>query len=264
MTSTSTLQRYHTAKSFAYHTLKPTNSHPQETKVLAEVENFITTLEASPAFETDLAALEADLPASIVQEAESNPDALIDDLVQNPTELPALVSAVPTSVLDPLETFLAKPIKAIGDVESYLEALAAEPEVSSVLSVLMTAVPTSVQDAFETKPAEFLQNLVTATALPLWVTDIPAPLQSDIGSVVNKGLSIIDADFEGTAVPTFASSGFLPSGVATPTATGSVSGSNGTNPASSPIPFVGAAAPMKTVAIGAVALFAGFGVLLAL
>ncbi|KAK4696916.1 hypothetical protein P7C71_g1067, partial [Lecanoromycetidae sp. Uapishka_2] len=170
----------------------------EETKVIDEVSDYLTTLESSPAFQTDVADLVADLPSSVVQEAENNPDAFIEQLIDSPT-LPAYVSAIPTSITESLETFVAEPIKAVEDVESYLSTLVQEPEVSSAVSVLMTAVPTSVQEAFGSNPVAFVENLITATALPSWIADIPAPLQSDIGSVVNKGLSIVAADFEGNA-----------------------------------------------------------------
>ena len=201
----------------------------------------------------------------MVEEAEQNPDELIDQIGAN-GELPAWVSAVPTPVVESLETLVAKPIKAVDDVEGYLEKLVEEPEIASAISVLMTAVPTSVQQAFESNPAGFLENIVTATALPSWVTDIPAPLQSDIGSIVNEALSIIDEDLEGGgASVTGASSGFKPSaGFAKATGTGGVVGYNGTNggPNGSPIAFTGAAAPMKTAAAGVVALIVGAGIVM--
>jgi hypothetical protein len=193
----------------------------------------------------------------------SNPEILLEELAAHPSDLPALVSAIPTGVIDSLETLAAKPIKAVKDVETYIESLIEEPGVSSVLSVLMTAVPTSVQNAFESGPVKFVENLITATALPPWVTDIPAPLQSDIGSVVNKGLSIVAADLEATGAPIPASSGFFPTVVVKPTGTGT-GVSTVTKPTGSPIAFVGAAAPVGTVAIGAAALVAAVGFLLVL
>lgn len=198
----------------------------------------------------------------MVQEAEQDPEELIDQIGAG-SEVPAWVSAVPTPVLESLESLVAKPIKAVGDVEGYLEQLVEEPEIDSAISVLMTAVPTSVQDAFETNPAGFLENIITATALPSWISDIPAPLQSDIGSIVNEALSIIDKDLEGGANATGASSGFMPSsGYAKATGTGGVMGYNGTNggPGVSPIAYTGAAAPMKTAAAGMAALMVGAGV----
>ena len=203
----------------------------------------------------------------MVQEAEQDPEELIDQIGAG-SEVPAWVSAVPTPVLESLESLVAKPIKAVGDVEGYIEKLLEEPEVESAISVLMTAVPTSVQDVFESNPAGFLENIITATSLPSWVTDIPAPLQSDIGSIVNEALSIIDKDLEGGAnatgaTATGASSGLMPSsGYAKFTSAGGVMGYNGTNggPGVSPIAYTGAAAPMKTAATGMAALMVGAGV----
>lgn len=197
----------------------------------------------------------------MVQEAEQDPEALIDQIDAS-GEVPAWVSAVPTPVIESLETLVAKPLKAVGDVEGYLEQLVEEPDVASAISVLMTAVPTSVQNAFESYPAGFLENIVTATALPTWVTDIPAPLQSDLGSIVNEALSIIDQDLEGGASATGASTGFQPSSAyAQATGTGGVVGYNGTNGGAtgSPIAFTGAAAPMQTAAVGMAALMIGAG-----
>ena len=198
----------------------------------------------------------------MVQEAEQDPEELIDQIGAS-GKVPAWVSAIPTPIVDSLETLVAKPIKAVDDVEAYVEQLVEEPEIASAISVLMTAVPTSVQQAFESNPAGFLENIITATALPTWVTDIPAPLQSDIGSIVNEALSIIGNDLEGGASATGPSSGFLPSsGFAKATGTGGVLGYNGTNGGSngSPIAFIGAAAPMKTAAAGMAALMVGAGV----
>ncbi|KAF6225622.1 hypothetical protein HO133_009622 [Letharia lupina] len=233
----------------------------EETKVIGELEGFVTTLEANPTFQADVAALMTALPSSVVQEAEQDPEALIDQIGSS-SEVPAWVSAIPTPVVESLETLIAKPIKAVVDVEGYIEQLVEEPEVASAVSVLMTAVPTSVQQAFESNPAGFLENIVTATALPSWVTDIPAPLQSDLGSIVNEALSIIDKDLEGGANATGTAGGFMPSsGYAKATGTGGVFGYNGTNggPSGSPIAYTGAAAPMKTAAAGMAALMVGAG-----
>lgn len=197
----------------------------------------------------------------MIQEAEQDPAALIDQIAVS-GKVPAWVSAVPTPVVGSLESLVAEPIKAVDDVEVYLQQLVEEPEVSSAISVLMTAVPTSVQQVFESNPAGFLENIVTATALPSWVTDIPAPLQSEIGSIVNEALSIIDKDLEGGANATGVSRGLMPSsGYATATGKGGVLGYNGTNsnPSGSPITYMGAAAPVKTAAAGMAALMVGAG-----
>ena len=223
----------------------------------------MTALEANPTFQADLAVLTSVLPSSVIQEGEQDPEALVEQIFAS-SELPAWVSAIPTPVIESLESLIAKPINAVDDVENYVEQLVEDPEVASAVSVLMTAVPTSVQDAFESNPASFLENIITATALPTWVTDIPAPLQSDIGSIVNEALSIIDQDLEGGANATDAPSGFTPSGYAAATSTGGAVGYNGTNggATASPAAFTGAAAPVKTVAAGMAALMAGVGFIL--
>ena len=99
----------------------------------------------------------------------------------------------------------------MSDVEGYLAQIVEQPEFASAISVPMTAVPTSVQQAFESNPAGFLENIVTATPLPLRVTDIPAPLQSEVGSIVNEALSIIDIDLQSNISTTRVSIGFMPS-----------------------------------------------------
>lgn len=246
---------------FQFRPLLSLTSTPQETKVFDEVEGFVTILEANPTFRAGIAALITALPSSVVQEAEQDPEALIGQIGAN-GKLPAWVSAIPTPVIESLETLVAKPIKAVGDVESYLAQIVEEPEFASAVSVLMTAVPTSVQQAFESNPAGFLENSVTATPLPPWVTGIPAPLQSDIGSIVNEALSIIDNDLQRNISTTRASIGITPSsGYVTATApgTGGVVGYNGTNggPTGTPTAYLGAGAPMRAAAAGTMALMVG-------
>lgn len=237
----------------------------------------MTTLESNSAFQSDLAVLSQVLPASIIQEAGNDPDALLDSLAAASTT-PAWVSAIPTSVIDSLGSLDADSLDAAADVDQYLASLIEEPEASSVISVLMTNVPTSVQNAFESDPIAFLEPLITASVLPTWASNIPAPIQSDLGSVINEALSIIDSDLNAaaptaTAPPSafstggyyplggyYPSSGFYPTVVIVqPTGTGSVVGFNG-QATGSPIAFVGAAAPMKTAAAGAAALLVGAGI----
>ena len=75
----------------------------------------------------------------MVDEAETDPEALIDQIAAS-SDVPAWVSAIPTPVVDSLETLVAKPIKAVDDVEDYLEQLVEEPEVASAMSVLMVRI----------------------------------------------------------------------------------------------------------------------------
>ena len=240
------------------------------TKVVSDVANYITTLESSPAFKSDVAAVLAAAPASVLQEASSDPEALLDDLANSSEDdLPAWVSAIPTSVLGSLETLAAKPLDAVSDVEDYAYEVADEPEVSTALEVLATAVPTSVQAALESDPVAFIEAVATATTLPTWVSAIPAPVQSEIGKVANGALSIVASDLEGTAAPSLptAASQYL-HGAAYATGTGgltSVTVANGTKPTGavpSPSAFPGAAVSAKSVGIGMVAVMAGAGLLL--
>ena len=210
------------------------------------------------------------LPASIIQEAENDPNALLDSLAAAST-IPAWASAIPTPVIDSLGTLIAEPIDAASDVVDYLESVGDEPEASSVIEVLMTAIPTSAQNAMASDPVSFLENFITASPLPSWASDIPAPVQSDLGSVINEVVSIVDSDFEEGPAPTAtvpyyppgdypSSSGFYPTVVIQkPTGTGSGVGVNG-KPSGSPIAFQGAAAPMRTAAAGAAALMVGAGI----
>ena len=89
---------------------------PQESNVLDDVEGFVATLEANPTFQADVAALVTVLPSNVVQEVEQSPEALIDQIASS-GKVPAWVSAVPTAVIDSLETHVAQPIKAVEDVE---------------------------------------------------------------------------------------------------------------------------------------------------
>ena len=97
-----------------------------------------------------------------------------------------------------------------------MASLIEEPGASSVISVLVTNVPTSVQNAFASDPVSFLDNLITASPLPTWASNVPAPLQSDLGSVINEALSVIDLDYDGSApnatVPpsAFSTGGYYP------------------------------------------------------
>lgn len=242
-------------------------------KVVADVEHFITTLTANPTFQTDVAVLLSAVPASVLLEASNDPAALLEEL-SNEEDLPAWVSAIPTSVIASLETLAAKPIEAVEDVTLYIEELAGDPEVESVISVLATAVPSSVQEEIDADPSAFLESIVTATALPSWVSGIPAPLQSKIGSVINQGLSIIAADLEGSTatvtakvgtagavVPTYtAVSGGLTSVVsAQATGSGAGAGGNGSIATGSPVPIqapASGAASLRVAAGSVVALVA--------
>lgn len=101
----------------------------------------------------------------MIQQSEQEPEALIDQIGAT-GNVPAWVSAIPTPVVESLQTLIAKPVKAVGDVENYLEQLIEEPGIVSAISILMTAIPTSVRQAFQSNRAGFLENIATDTALP--------------------------------------------------------------------------------------------------
>lgn len=60
-------------------------------------------------------------------------------------------------------------------------------------------MPADVQQQVASEPVVFLENLVTATTVPVWITLLPTPVQAELASVLDKGLSIVDADFRATA-----------------------------------------------------------------
>jgi len=232
------------------------------TKVVADVENYVQTLAEDPTFQTDVAAILSVIPSSIIDAAQVSPEALVQQLQTN-TAIEEYITAIPTSVFDSLETLAAKPIEAVNDLGDYLEELSDDPQVSAALAVLETAVPTSVQIAIQSDPVAFAENILTATAIPGWASDIPAPVQSEIGAVINGGLSIIAANLEGTGMATAVSSGMMPKA----TGSGSSSGgsSNTTAPTTGPAaPFEGAGASLKSVGVGAVALVGAVGFLVLL
>ena len=139
-------------------------------------------------------------------------------------------------------------------------------------------MPAEVQQQVASRPVVFLENLVTATTVPVWVTLLPAPVQAELASVLDKGLSIVDADFRATATgsvgtglpavttgksgapyPISASGG---SGlVATGTGTGGV-GATGTGKGGQPssVPFLGGAERV-TMGVASLVGFVGVGVL---
>jgi len=245
-----------------------------------------------------MVAIASAIPDSVISQAQNNPVSFADSFAS--ASAPAWVSAIPTFVVGSLETILAKPIKAGDDLGS----IAVAPQASSVFA--NTAIPTSVKAAFTSDPAEFIADVLSGDTWPTWVSSLPAPLQSQVGSVVNQGLSIIAADYEATAgasIPTrstysgsmapTSAKGILPSGsgqacLACPscspvtvvltvtanskpivasgipkgTASSSIKGFTGNKPTGSPIAFTGAAAPMRTAAVGAAVMVAGAGALL--
>lgn len=120
-------------------------------------------------------------------------------------------------------------------------------------------------------PVPFLQNVVTGTTVPAFITAVPNTVQAGLASTINKGLEIIAPDFETSVSPAGAYPMPTGKGHAKPTgigknpmstATGGSASSNGTNPTSRPVTFTGGAS--RTAATGGLLIFAGTALLLVL
>ena len=230
----------------------------KEAKAVAtDVEAYVSSVTANPAFVSDIDAIASAVPSSVIAAAEKNPEAFAEALI-TATALPAWVSAIPTPAIDSLETLAAKPIKAVEDLESYVESVIKEPGFSSVASVLATAVPSSVEAEIEKNPASWFQAQITATAQPAYIKALPSDVQSDIGSFINEGLSIVASDFEASSV-----SFKEPKMTKKPSGVAGAAGATGTgayftgSASSSPIAFTGAASNVAVGTIGAGMIAAG-------
>ena len=148
---------------------------------------------------------------------------LLEDIVADYTDV-ALLATVPTALGNSLRALLAKPLKAVIDVEAYLQQLLANPGTGSVLAELKEQVPEEIQLQLERSPIPFLKNLVEVTTVPAYFSAVPTVVQDDLASILNKGLRIVLNDLEGpgnatvtmngtTPAPTAASTGVSPSGV---------------------------------------------------
>ena len=226
-------------------------------RVVSDVEAFVASVTANPAFQSDISALASAIPSSVIAAAEQNPEAFAEAIL-TATTLPSWVSAIPTAALGSLETLAAKPIKAGEDLVSYVGSVIDQPGFSSVASVLATAVPSSVVAQLEADPASFVQAQITANGPPAYITALPPDVQSDIGSFINAGLSIAASDLEASSVSVAPFS--QPSVKPTGTGTGVYYQGSST---SSPIAFTGAASSINAnLVCGSV--IAAFGVFLAL
>ena len=229
-------------------------------KVVTDAAAYISSVTANPAFASDLSAIASAVPKSVIAAAEKNPEAFAEALI-TATALPSWVSAIPTPAIDSLETLAAKPIKAVEDVEAYVESVINEPGFSSVASVLATAVPSSVEAELEKDPVSFFEAQITATAPPAYITALPQDVQSDIGSFINKGLSIVASDLEAKSA-SFKTPSVTKKASKTSSATGTGVYFTGTA-SSSPLAFTGAGSSVAVNTIGAGVVVA-FGVVLAL
>ncbi len=163
--------------------------------------DVVVTLASNTVFQNDILTIASAIPSSVINQVEKNPDTIAIQL-NTATNFPPWVSALPTPVLNPLETLLAKPINADNDLNKHISALATQPSISFIVNVLATAIPTKYQAALNSYPGDFIEELVTATTVPGRAGNIPSPVQSSIGAVINQGLSIIASDFEAIGLVT--------------------------------------------------------------
>ena len=238
-------------------------------QVASDFEAYVSSVTANPAFQSDISAIASAIPSSVIAAAEKNPEAFAQAII-TATALPAWVSAIPTPAIDSLETLAAKPVKAVEDVVNYVGSVITAPGFSSVDSVLATAIPSSVIAQIESDPVSFLEAQFTATGPPAYITALPKDVQSDIGSFINNGLSIVASDLEASSAPPLSlptkkptkKPSFTVSGTGAARATGT--GAYYTGGASgSPVAFTGAASSVAVNTIGA-GIIATFGIILAL
>ena len=165
--------------------------------MVEEVNEFVAGVAKDPELQTlDIPAIEKIVPTSVVASAETNPANLIEAIVQDSSNT-ALIGSLPGPVVASLRKLLAKPLKAVADIEKYIQQLIASPGVGEALISLEKAVPADLSKQIEANPVPFLENLVTATTVPAWIAAIPTPVQKELASILNEGFSIIEADFAG-------------------------------------------------------------------
>ncbi|MCJ1382346.1 hypothetical protein MMC17_005459 [Xylographa soralifera] len=80
------------------------------------------------------------------------------------------------------------------DAASYFSSLFAQPQFTSVVSVMYTGVPIDVFDSFTADPSDFFQMLATETAEPAYIQALPTDVQSYLSSVGAAEASIIVKD----------------------------------------------------------------------
>ena len=205
------------------------DSSTQEETVVKEVNEFVAGVAKNPELQTlDIPAIEKVVPTSVVLAAESDPAKLIEAIVQDSSNT-ALIGSLPGPVVASLRKLLAKPLKAVADISKYIQQLIASPGVGQALASLEKAVPADLQKQIEANPVPFLENLVTATTVPVWIAAIPTPVQKELASILNKGFSIIEADF---ANPTSKAGSFT--GTSKPKPKPTYSKSKGSPPTSPP------------------------------
>ncbi len=189
----------------------PLTPPPQESRVLSDGNAFVSSLKANPALASDLPAIQKVVPTTVIAAAQTDPIALINAIAADTPDT-SLIAQIPAPVVQSLESLLARPINVVTDIGTYLSELVASPDVSSVFANLANQVPPDVQEQISSNPIFFVENLITATTVPVWVTAVPVPVQTQLASVLNKGLSIIAADLEGQTVTFPTATGARPTG----------------------------------------------------
>ena len=223
--------------------------------VASEGAAVLASITSNPDFAADEAALATAIPSSILVAELNNPEAIVEGVATD-TVLPSYATAVPTAVLDSLETLAAKPIEVGEAIASYVAAALSDPAFPAASSVLATAIPSSLRPLLVNDPAVFLAGGITASVTPAYLSSLPTAIQSELAEFINGGLAI-EASILGapvaTAAPTMNTSIIPATGTSTlpPKTTGS------------PIPYVGAASSMNAHTIGAAALIT-FGFVLIL
>ena len=224
-------------------------------QVAAEGAAILASITANPDFAADEAALATAIPSSILAAELSNPEAIVEGVATD-TVLPAYATAVPTSVLESLETLAAKPIEVGEALASFVAEAISDPAFPAASSILATAIPSQQRSLLQNDPAAFVEGLITASATPTYLSSLPSAIQSNLVEFINAGVAIEASIFAApvaTAPPTMNTT-VIPAtgtGAKTPTTTGS------------PVPFTGAASSMSAKSIGA-AVIITFGCMLVL
>ena len=158
----------------------------------------MTSLNANPAWSTNVANLEHDIPASIAILVEEDPQSFVE-LLATETAQPAYLSAVPTGVIQTLTSLASEPLHAVSDIKLYVESLRQNGNTAAI-SLLATDIPKSVQDAAIADPIGFLATLVAASTNPSWLLALQSSVQGQVASAVNHALSIVASDVPRTTI----------------------------------------------------------------
>lgn len=204
--------------------------------VASENAALVASITANPVFQSDVSALAAVAPSSVIAALAEDPEAVINALL-TATGLPTTATALPTDALDSLASVAAIPIEIAEDIASYISAAIAEPAFVSAQSVIATALPPALQSvAAKEDPGVVLANLITASGTPAYITAFPTDVQTELAHFINGGLDIIASDLAAPAPS-------IPRYNSTPSMTVSVTGKNTSAPVGTgtPAPFTGAA-----------------------